>query len=251
MGQAFDSLFQLDEGAKVSKLCDLALYDVVHMVLFFKVNPRIFGKVLERKIDALFFGIKADNLKLDFLAFLYKVFGASHVAPAHVVDVKEAVKAAQIDEGAKACEALDDALYAVADLSLGEELVASGVQLLLKVAAAVNDHVGLVVRVEALNIKFALCSKQAFGLFNLLAVGLADRKEGANVAAKSDFKTALDNLVDCSVNNSLFVKRLANVFPHLLGVGFCFRNFRTVSTVFSKKNYCYKIPGLGQVAREF
>ena len=165
--------------------------------------------------------------------------------------MEQAVKAAQVNEGAKACEALHHALYAVADLCLGEELVASSVHLFLKVAAAVHHHVGLVVGIEALYIKFALCSKQAFGLFNLLAVRLADGKESVNVAAESDFKSALDNLLDRSVNRGLFVKRLANVFPHLLGVCLGFRNFRTVSSVFSDENNCYKIPCFGQVARKF
>ena len=67
-----------------------------------------------------------------------------------------------------------------------------------------------------------------------------------NVAAERYFKAALDNLFDRSVNNSLFVKGLANVFPHLLGVGLCFRNFGSVSSVFSDEDYCYHVSSLGQ-----
>ena len=85
------------------------------MEFVLKVNPRVFGKMLERKIDSLIAGIKPDYLELDFLPFFDKILGARNVSPAHIVDVQKPVKTAKIDKRAKAGKTFYRTLYRVAD----------------------------------------------------------------------------------------------------------------------------------------
>ena len=117
MNKTFDSLFKFNKGTKFCKLCNLALYDIINMIFVFEVYPRIFCEVLEREIDSLFFWIKADNLKFDFLTFLNKVFWTSNVAPRHIIDVKQSVETTKIDESTKACKALYRTFYSVTNLN--------------------------------------------------------------------------------------------------------------------------------------
>src|SRR5574344_1282740 len=105
MGKTLDSLFQFDE-------C-------------FEVNPRIFAEVFERKIDAFFCRIKADNFELNLLSFLYEILRAGNVTPAHIVDMKKSVETAEINESSEACKALYSSLYGVTDLGVCKESIAA------------------------------------------------------------------------------------------------------------------------------
>jgi hypothetical protein len=65
------------------------------------------------------------------------------MAPAHVIDVQQAIEAAQVDKGAKTCKALDDALHRVANLRVLEEGIAALINLFLHKLAPVEDYVDL------------------------------------------------------------------------------------------------------------
>ena len=209
VSQAFDSFFQLDEGTKVGELGNSTLYYVIYVVLVFKVQPRIFAEVLQRKIDALLFWVKADNLQLDFLTLLYKVLRTSYVTPAHVIDVQQSIEATQVNEGTKAGEALYSTLNGITNGDVVKECVTIGLHGLLKVLAAVYYHVCLVVTVQALNIELAGKTKQLLCLLHLLAIRLADGKECLDTATKVYIKTTLYNLFDSSFNRSLIIQGLS------------------------------------------
>src|SRR3989339_409922 len=105
MGEAFDALFQLDEGSVIGKLGNLALDYVVDMVLFLEGEPGILAEMLEGKIDALFLGFESNDLEFYVLALADVVLGTGHMAPAHIVDVEQSVEAAAIDECTETREA--------------------------------------------------------------------------------------------------------------------------------------------------
>ena len=116
VGEALDPFLDLDEGAVVGELGDLAVDDVADMVALLEGGPGIGSEVLEGKVDPPLLGLHPDDLELDLLALLDEILGPRDVAPAHVVDMQEAVEAAEVDEGAEGGEALDLALDRVADL---------------------------------------------------------------------------------------------------------------------------------------
>src|SRR5574344_1270540 len=102
MDKAFNPLFQLYESAEIGELRDFAFYNVVDVIFFLKVHPRIFREMLERKVDALLGRIHADNLKLDLLSFLYEILRTGNMAPTHIVDMKQSVESTKVDERTEA-----------------------------------------------------------------------------------------------------------------------------------------------------
>src|SRR5574344_461251 len=125
MGKTLDSLFQFDECSEVCEFCNCSLNDIIYMIFFFEVNPRIFAEVFERKIDSFFCRIKADNFELNLLSFLYEILRAGNVTPAHIVDMKKSVETAEINESSEACKALYSSLYGVTDLGVCKESIAA------------------------------------------------------------------------------------------------------------------------------
>ena len=146
------------------------------------------------------------------------------MTPAHVIDVQQSVKATQIDEGTETGEALDGTLYGVADGYIVEEGLPVGLHGLLKVLAAVNRHVCLVVAVKALHVELAGKTQQLLGLLHLLAVGLTDGQECLDTTTKVYIISTLHHLLDGTINRSLIVHCLAEVLPQLLHVSLLLGN---------------------------
>ena len=47
MNKTFNAFFKLNKCTEISKFRNLAFYDVIYMEFLFKVNPRIFRKMLK------------------------------------------------------------------------------------------------------------------------------------------------------------------------------------------------------------
>ena len=175
--------------------------------------------MLEGEIDAPLLGLHPDDLELDFLALLDEVLGSRNVAPAHVVDVKEAVEAAEVDEGAEGGEALDFALDGIADLGLLEEILAALLDVLFHPFSAVEDDVDFLLGIEALEVELRLEPDELVALLDALDVGLRGRKEAAEAVAEVDLEAALDLLVDDAVDRQVILERVGDRSPIYLLVG--------------------------------
>ena len=220
MYEAFDAFFQFDKGAEIGQFGYAAFYDIVYVVFFFKMQPRIFIEVFKRQIDALFGRIQADNLERNLLSFFDEILRPGYVSPAHIVYMQQSVETAQIDKGAEACKAFYRAGYRVADRYAVEKSVAFFFNRFFQIFASVYDHIRFVVGIQTFHIKFAFFAEEFFGIFNLLAIRLADRQKGAYVAAQIDFKTAFDGFFYGAFNRRFILKSLPQIFPQLFYVGF-------------------------------
>ena len=60
MNKTFNSFFKFNKSTKFCKFCYFSFYNIIYMIFFFKMNPRIFCKVFQRKINSLFSWIKTN-----------------------------------------------------------------------------------------------------------------------------------------------------------------------------------------------
>ena len=109
------------------------------------MHPRVFSKVLERKIDSLFCWVKTNNLQFDFLTFLDEIFWTSNMSPTHIIDMKKTIKTAKVNKCTKTCETLYSSLNSVANVHFFEETFAIVFNLLFKILSAVYDNICFVV----------------------------------------------------------------------------------------------------------
>jgi hypothetical protein len=84
--------------------------------------PRIREQLLDAERDAVGLVVDLDDLDLDRLANGHDLGRMVHAAPRHVGDVKQAVDAAEIDEGAVLGDVLDDAVDDLTFLEVGHQL---------------------------------------------------------------------------------------------------------------------------------
>ena len=145
MNKTFNTFFKFDESTEICKLSYFSLDYIIYMISFLKVDPWIFCKVLERKVDSLFCRVKADNLKFNFLTFLYKILWTCNVTPAHIIDMEKTVKSAKIDECTETCKALYSSLYSVTNLDVVEEFFTLCINLFFKISSAVNNNICFII----------------------------------------------------------------------------------------------------------
>ena len=100
--QAFESVLQADEHAKVGELRHGAGHDLARLILVGNVRgPGVLGHLLEPQRDAAAFLVDRQHLALDLLPLLDSLAGVADLArPGHVADVQQAVDAFfDFDEG--------------------------------------------------------------------------------------------------------------------------------------------------------
>ena len=91
-------------------------------VLLLDVFPGAGRLLLQAQGDLFLLVVDVQDLHLDFLVDRDHLGGMVDASPAHVGDVQQAVDAAEVDERAELGDVLDDALAALADFQLGQQL---------------------------------------------------------------------------------------------------------------------------------
>ena len=145
MGKTFNSFFQFDKGTKISKFCNCTFNNILNMILIFKMNPRIFRKMLKGQIDSFIFRIETNNFKFYFLTFFYKVFRTGYMTPTHIVNMQKTVESAQINKSTETCKRFYSSFYSIANLSFFKELIPAFIHCFFEIFSAVYNHIGLIV----------------------------------------------------------------------------------------------------------
>ncbi len=139
--QTLDPRLQLHEGAVVGDVGDAAGEARADRVFRLDALPRIRLELLHAERDAEGLRIDADDLHLHRLADIQDLGRVVDAPPRHVGDVKQAVDAAEIDEGAVFGDVLDDAVDHLAFVQALHQLGALLRERVLKHRAARDDDV--------------------------------------------------------------------------------------------------------------
>src|SRR5262245_25483544 len=168
--QALDALRQLDEGAEVRQADDLALDDVVDLVVGEELVPDVGGQLLEAQREALVLGVDVEHHRFDGVALLQHLRGVlDALGPRQVGDVDQAVDPVlDLHEGAELGQVADLALEARADgVLVGQLLPGVGLHLL----EAQADAVGLLVDAEHHALHLLAHGQDLRGVLDLLRPG--------------------------------------------------------------------------------
>ena len=114
--QSFDAFFNFDEGAEILDLADAAGDRRADGVFVLGADPGVGHHLLEAQTELAGFRIDANDFHIDDIADFDELTRFDPAAVGDFADVKQAVDAAQIDEGA----VIHDAAHrTAADLALG------------------------------------------------------------------------------------------------------------------------------------
>ena len=139
--EAFDAFADLDECTELDELGDPAVDELLDLMAFGELLPRILLSGLQREADALTAEVDIEHLHLDGVADGDDRARVVDVLPRQLADVDEPVHAAEIDERTEADDRGDRAFADFADLEVGEELVAGLLLVLFQVGATGQHHV--------------------------------------------------------------------------------------------------------------
>ena len=118
MDQAVNAGHDLGKGAEGHELDDLDLDHVADRAGVDKLGPGVVLGLLVAEGDAALLTVEADDINVYLLADGNDLGGVLDATPAELADVNHAVNAADVDKGAVAGEALDNAVVDLADLDL-------------------------------------------------------------------------------------------------------------------------------------
>ncbi len=133
--------------------------------------------------------------------------------------MQKTVEAAQVDEGAKAGEALYHALDRVADLNALEEGLPALIGFFLEPPAAIEDDVNLLFGVKPFEIKAAREADVLGAVLDTLDIGLGRGKEALEPVTEVDFESALHFLVDLSLYGLMLLESVGHGFPENFFLG--------------------------------
>src|SRR5829696_1207990 len=139
--EALDAVADLHERAELDELGDPAVDQLADLVAAGELLPGILLRGLEREADALPAHVHVEDLDVDLVADGDDRAGVVDVLPRQLADVDQPVHAAQVDEGAEADDRRHGAVTHLADLEVGEELVARLLLGLLQVGPAAQHDV--------------------------------------------------------------------------------------------------------------
>ncbi len=121
--QAFDPIFQLDEGPVGHHVDDFA-GDRLPTGYFSSTFSHGLGRLLlQAEGDLLLLVVDVQDHDLKLVVDLDHLRGMADAAPAHVGDVQQAVDAAEVDERTEVGDVLDDALAELSLFDFGEHLL--------------------------------------------------------------------------------------------------------------------------------
>src|SRR5581483_7284685 len=109
VNQAFNALFELDEGAVIGDAHHLAVEAGADRVVLCRIVPRVGEDLLHAQRDALALRVVLEDDHFDLVADLDGFGGMLQTAPGHVGDMQQAVDSAEIHEGAVVGDILDRA----------------------------------------------------------------------------------------------------------------------------------------------
>src|SRR5438067_2816962 len=214
---AFDPVADLQEGAVFLDFRDLALHQGARREALLDVIPRIFTELAQAERDSGRVGIQLDDLDPNVLTHLQDVGHVGDPVPGQLRNMDQAVRSAQVDEGAVGGEARHLALDLVADLELAEELLALPSAIFVEGRFLADDQaVALAVDLEDLDpdpLTDQLLEGGGIGSGNLR------RREEATQAEDIDDEPALVLLANLGVEHLAGGLLLLRLDPHRFGAG--------------------------------
>ena len=152
MKQGINAWLQLDKCAKVCHAGNLAGDHGSDCVLLGRIIPRVRIRELAGQRDLTALAVDVLDHDLDLLANLEDLLRVLNMAPGHLGNMEKSICAAQIDERAKICHILDNALDTVADMNPLEQLLLQFLLALDKKLLAVTD--------DAASARIELCDNE-------------------------------------------------------------------------------------------
>ncbi len=215
--QAFDTIFQLHEGAVIGDVGNLALEACTNRITDVDAIPRVGTKLLHAERDTLGVRVDLDDLDFDFLTNFHNLRRMIDPLPAHVGDVQEAVDTTQVNERTIIGDVLDDTLADVALCHVGNDLCALfGTALFEDCATRDNNVAASTVQLEDLEwLDFA---HQWANVANRADVHLATRKEGVHTA-KVDREATFDAAGNSTFDGLFGVEAFFQFDPALFAAG--------------------------------
>ncbi len=131
---------------------------------------------------------------MDDLPFLHEILGTGNMAPAHVVDMKQSVKTAEVDESTEGREGFHDTFDDVTDLNGGEEFFLILLDLHFQILATVYDALQAATAMEFINDEIIFYTNEGFGILDAHHVRFGERAKTFVLSAEIDLKSTLDDL---------------------------------------------------------
>ena len=231
--EALDALLELDEGAVVDHGDNLAEHLHVGGVAVLCARPGVGLQLLEAERDALALAVELEDLDAELVANADDLFRVGDAAPAHVGDVKEAVDATQVDEGAVLGDVLDDTIEDGAFDEALERLPLLALALVLEEGATRQDDVAPLL-VELDDLELEGLADELVEVPRGAEFDLAAREEGLD--ADVDLQAALDATNDEAEHELVALHLAGDLFPHLHAVGFALAEAALAVVVFERDN---------------
>ena len=133
--ETLDAFADLDERTELDELGDPAVDELLDLVAFGELLPRILLGGLQREADALAAEVDVEHLHLDRVADGDDRTRVVDMLPRQFADVDEPVHTAEVDERTEADDRGDRALTNFAHLEVVQELVAGLLLVLFQVGA--------------------------------------------------------------------------------------------------------------------
>jgi len=124
MNQPLNAFFKFDKHAIVGNINDFTLHDCINRVFIFNTFPGMGSKLFQTQRYSLFLLIVIDNLDGQFLIHLDDFLRMIDPAPGNIGNMQQSVQTAQIDEDTKVGDVLYPTSHNVADLDLGQQVIA-------------------------------------------------------------------------------------------------------------------------------
>jgi len=216
--EAVDLVGELDEGAEVRDLGDLAVDEVADAELAVDLAPRVGLGLLDAQGDALLVDVDVEHDGFHVVALLHDLGRVVDAArPAHVGHVHHAVDAVlELDEGAVVREVADLAADAGADRVVVADLLP---RIGLELADAEGDLLLLLVDVEDDGVDFLADLEDVGRLLDALGPGeLGDVDEAFDAALDLDERAVGDEVDDLAMDLLAHGVALLDAFPRV-GLG--------------------------------
>src|SRR5579862_1548208 len=218
MHQSLDTVLDLDEGAVVGDVGNLAEHARTRRVTPRDVLPRIGTKLLQTEAHTRALAVKLQDPDLDLIAHLHDFGRVLDALPCHVGDVQQPVDPAEVDERAVVGEILDGPAHHGAFLQVLEERGALGREFLLDDGAA-RYHNVIALLVELDDFELERLALEVRGIAHRAHVDERSRQECADVL-DLDGEAALDAAGDDAGHDLRFVESLLEARPSTGALGF-------------------------------
>jgi hypothetical protein len=228
--QAFDTLFDFDEGTVVGQVGDLAEQAGAGRVTAGNADPRIVAQLLHAQGNAVLFGVELEDLGGNFVTDVEHFARVTDAAPGQVGDVQQTIDAAQVDECAVVGDVLDDTLDGGAFLQVFHQLFAIGVSGGFQDGTA-GQHDVVALAVELDNLEFEGLAFVRGGVLDRTHVDQRARQEGTD-AVGHDSEAALDLAGNRTGDQSAVVQGLFQEVPGGDALGAVARQARGAVAVF-------------------